>query len=467
MSEFTPPYCKSVRMLAIYKDLWRGLRDEVDPVTWRTLVVDCRRILGSQTPDCQPAAQETLPRARRLIFPLIEGTPIEPLGPEILEAIGYDIGTKTQPDLNYLLLNGRHYPEELLFRLYDYLKAEGNRVAVVNPVGHYNDRETRIVGPASLCRHVGKLVVLASTQSDQGGSYEVLSNTLRLLRNPEFASRISGVEVVIPMFGGSRGHCLGQDEVVGYEVLEAKVNALFLALHGRDILESLAQDNAGNLPIVRFASVDVHNQEEPGGTFKKSNFDFISISPAHEFAEIISQHLREGGLTETRLTLVACDNGAIPRTEALAESLLNLNSGPADIIYLDKERLEAGVVEAAKIAKMVRWWKQDEGYKEEVISQANDDCEIPRVLILSDDMVDTCGTASKDVALMRSMFANCSYVIFVGTHAVLSQGAEKLDRIGADHIFVSNTLTPASLRSRESITVVDMAPAIGRLIMAA
>ena len=189
-----PPVRIKKEFLEEYIKLYKGVRSREDTVSWRTLIVTVKKLLGASK----------LSRAKKLVLFLIKRTYLEPLLSEILYALGLrTLKARKNKDLDFLLLNGRHFPEPLLWSLADYLKEKGKGVAVVNPVGHYNDGQTRVVGPSVIFCKINKLVILSSTQTKLGGSVSVLSNVLRLIRNLKLAERVNEVDVVIPMFDGS------------------------------------------------------------------------------------------------------------------------------------------------------------------------------------------------------------------------------------------------------------------------
>src|SRR3989339_882742 len=235
-------------LLEKYADLYRGIRDRKDTVSWRTLIISIRELLGEKYPDYKKVSHRFHTKGRKLIQLLVNKTYLEPLIPEIEYAVGIrgSVG-RGGTDLDLLLLSGRHFPEPILWTLADYAKSLGQNVSVINPVGHYNDGQTRVVGPYKYFRKIKNLIILASTQSKLGGSVSVLANVIKLIRNCDLAKRIEKVEVIIPMFGGSRGHRFGQSQEAGYEVMEAGFNAQMLALITEDILKRL-KNEIKNLP---------------------------------------------------------------------------------------------------------------------------------------------------------------------------------------------------------------------------
>jgi len=452
----------------VYKRLYFGLRDEEDPVTWRTTIVDLRRLLGLEQPDWEALKEEEFGKAVQLAGRLIKGTWMEALMPEVLTTLGF--GTlieRTVGRLDSLFLNGRHLPEPLLYRLADEWRKEGE-VAVVNPVGHYQDGETRIVG-LHLVREIERLVIMASTQTRYGGSYEVLARVMGLLRNREFSSKVGELDIVIPMFGGSRGHRLGQDTKLGYEVLEAKVNARFLALVLNDIYRRLRDSGAQDLPRARFISVDIHNLDYPPSVFEKYGFEFVNANPAPELAGAVCCEVKNGGLGALPMKVLSLDKGAIPRTEKIVEALLlDPQNGTSyiDMVYIENIRLVAGRVKEARVVKVEMWFCAENGEIKiknlEMLGQDgafNEEC----VVVFSDDMLDTGGTARENEEIAERLYPGARLKIFTATHAVLSKGKRALDRVGADVYIFGNTLKVQLEDPR--VKIVDVAPAIKRAIL--
>jgi hypothetical protein len=243
----------SKESLEKYADLYRGIRDRKDTVSWRTLIVSIRELLGQQSPDFNKIGRRHQAKGRKLISQLVSKTYLSELVPEIEYAVGIRSAVgRGGRNIDILLLNGRHSPEPLLWKLADYAKSQGKNVAVINPVGHYNDEQTRVLAPFKYFRKIKKLVIISSTQSKLRGSITVLSNVIKLLRSNDLARRVESVDVIIPMFGGSRGHRFGQSQEVGYEVMEAGFNAQMLSLITRDVLTRLEKE-IGKVPEVRFS----------------------------------------------------------------------------------------------------------------------------------------------------------------------------------------------------------------------
>lgn len=477
---YTPDYEVKKQML---ENLVSGLQNKEDPIAWRSLIVDIRSVLGSAVPEFTPPPIETFDKGKVLIGKLIKGTCVEELNNEILWACYENDKALPSPDsvkpLDVLLINGRYQTRELFWSFADSLKAQGKSVAVINPVGHFADGQTRVVAPSFLIRPVKEAIFFSSTQSADGGELSVLDLTLRALRNPKFAFMIDKVRVVTPLFGGSRGHRPGQSEGVGFEVLETIYNPKQLIETIDDVRHCSVRHNSKPLPeylhqirgkhprfpYVDFWTVDIHNEELPGEKFYEAQYNFTSISPAKEHAQKIVEVVAEKKYDKLVKAVVACDAGSIERTEDLAKELFNLGEKNLLFIYIDKERIRAGEVESVKINRIEKWNKNEKGelVKEKIKeSQAFD---LPCILIFSDDMIDTGRTAKNDIASVKEKFPNSKYTIFAATHPIFSKGiGEALNRIGADIYLIGNTLGVKPLKNYDNVKIVDVAPAIARAI---
>lgn len=454
-------------LLGLYADLYKGIRDRKDTVSWRTLVTTIKKLLGVDIPDYGRVKKGQYIRGRKLIKQLVSKTFLEKLGAEIEYAVGVRrVGGRNGEKLDYFLLSGRHFPEKIIFQLADYIKQKGKSVCVVNPVGHYTDGQTRVIGPQRVFRDIDRVVILSSTQSKFGGSVSVLSNVIRLIRNPDFAKKIREVDVVIPMFGGSRGHRSGQNEQIGFEVMEAGFNAKLISLPAKDLLLKLGNETK-KIPKFKFFSLDVHNDVYPKKVFTEEGFDFASLDPSLEFSEAIVKLIKSKGLTKAPIRLVACDTGAVVRTKTLAERILRsgrVRLKNLQVIYLEKIRPSAGVVSNIKIVSVENWKKNGKGIVKSRLKAPLKPIFTHGVIIYSDDMIDTGGTAEKDLSFISSFYPNDSLKIFVATHPVFSNGIGALRRIGADYFFLGNTLSVENLEDISGVTLVSLAPTIYKAI---
>ncbi|MBN4844859.1 ribose-phosphate diphosphokinase, partial [Staphylococcus sp. EG-SA-29] len=86
-----------------------------------------------------------------------------------------------------------------------------------------------------------------------------------------------------------------------------------------------------------------------------------------------------------------------------------------------------------------------------------------RTCVLIDDMIDTAGTISGAVSVLRE--AGAKDVIIAATHPVFSGPAvERLKDSGATEVVVTNTLPVPEERRFEGLTVLSIAPLIARAI---
>jgi phosphoribosylpyrophosphate synthetase len=466
--------------------LARGLKNRKDPVTWRTLTIDLRYILGSNNPELSPPSFATFAKGKRLVESLTKDTFLEPLQAEVVWSIYGEYGEqKVVPSpeslkaVDFLLINGRHKTGELFWTLADRLKAEGNSVAVINPVGHYNDHQTRIVAPEFLINPVRTAVFLSSTQTEDGGDLAVLDLTLRILRNPNFSYMIDKVIVAMPMFGGSRGHKVGQSSVAGFEILETIYNSKLLTRTVDDIRKSivdhdiyprhehiLAFKKRMVFPEVKFLTVDIHNDVLPARKFAEAKYPFISVSAAKEQAKIVSQALTEKNYRDLPKNIVACDIGSSTRTEDFAREILSLEGGDLNIIYLKKMRGRNGKIISCRIDKIETCRLDDDNNLAKSPGKIEGFGRKQKcACIYIDDMVDTGGTAGSDIVTVKKYLPNSKYIVFVATHPIFSKGIEEaLRKIGADLYLVGNTLNTKGLRSNNKIKVVDVAPSIIRAL---
>lgn len=313
----------------LYWALFAGVRSDYDPVTVRTLLVDSGTLLGLKKPEWETVPRVNWNRAGELYASLLSDTNLSPLIPEFLSALGVEVEREKLSPLEMIVVNGRHTAEPLWSGLAQYAGSVVGResVAALNPVGHYNDHQPRVAGLAKLLRPVKELAIVASTQTEKGGSLEVLSQTIRLLRDPDFVKQIERVNVILPMFGGSRGHRFGQREGLVYEVMEMISNPKMIGFALMDVIEKVKRELVSRqlyayFPKIRFMSVDIHNDDLPRQTFQEMGFEFVSVDPSLELAGQVLDELTHRGLDGKRLRVVACDKGAVPRTLRMVERLL-------------------------------------------------------------------------------------------------------------------------------------------------
>jgi phosphoribosylpyrophosphate synthetase len=444
--------------------VYTGLHNREDPITWRTMAIQMRSILGSTNPERLPATAN-LSDATTFVEEMTRGTYMENLTPEILYALGYK-EIEDGGHLDTLIISPRHSPDDLFWKLADELSAEGQQIGVFIPVGHYADHEPRILSPRKLFHDVDNVVLIGSTQYMNGGSVSVFVETLNLLRNEDFASRVKNVSVVIPMFAGSRGHKLGQAPEIGYEVLQSKSIPARFSLDVRDVLDELGE----NAPTVQFYSVDIHNEEYPNEEFVRRGFEFKSISPEDSFAHAVVREIKEQKLQELPLRLIAVDRGAVLRTEKLAIEILKLQSNGyhfIDVVEVKKTRNTAGQVESASVEKIVRISEEKGEVIKSEIQMTPQELEQFFIRVTDDDMLDSGRSAKTDDELIDKLMPNPKLKMTVVSHAVMSEGVRSaLDNTGSDVVIVGNTLTNSDLYkdSRGRVRVVDLSADIAKAI---
>jgi phosphoribosylpyrophosphate synthetase len=467
------------------EDLEDSLKDREDPITWRSLSMSLRSALESPEPENIPPPPSSYPEAEKLIDKLTEGTYFNPLKWEILWSIYGEYGEdkilppkeKIEP-LDTLLINCRHKAEDKLFwDLADYLNGQGKSVGVLIPVGHYNDGQTRIVVPDLLVRPVRTAVFMTSTQAQDGGDISVLNLTLRALRNPNFSYMIDRVVILVPMFGGSRGHTWGQAPTTGFEILETIYDAKLLINTLDDIRKSITTheiykiykhvlSSRGNLTFpseILIATADIHNQILPARKFNdETNYRFVSILASKEQAEKTLEALSETKYKNLPKRIVACDAGSIERTENYATQLLKLNGGEVEIVYIEKQRIRAGEVAGCFIKRIVSCHlDKNANLVKTPVSEGGMKKEC--VIIYVDDMIDTGGTAARDISEVRHLFPHSKYVIFVATHPIFSAGVkEAIGKIGADRYILGDSLSTKRFKGIKNIMVAGLAPSIAR-----
>ncbi len=471
--------------------LAEGLRSRQDPVTWRTTVSDINAILGAKCPDWDLQPPEKFDEAFDLVSELTRDTYMEPLIPEILWSLGFEeeqIRGKYDwdPNLDVLVINARHLgdghlEEPLLYDTADQLRCMGKSTAVVNFSGHYSDNTTRVAGIPRLLHHVDKVVYMASTQ--EAGANDVLKKVIRTAQNPAFSSQVKQIDILIPMWGGSRSDKPGQNPRIAYEVLNVIDDAKDLVTKTNDIKKKLKREiEEESIPKIRFLSVDIHGRVYPERSFKRHGYEFVSISPeelyADEVFEALEEHDRKRRASEPELltlpkVVFAFDNGDIPRSERFVECLLNHPSnseGPIEVVYANKIRNEAGEVERIEIVKVVRWSRDLHGTIDVTELTELPTKNNPRfttcIMVSDDDILDSGKTAKRINQNVDELYPNTAYKVGAYTHLITSQGFTlAVDRTGANVIIAGNTLIHDGMWSDDRLRVVKLAPALANAIL--
>lgn len=434
--------------------LRQGIQDLVNPLPWPYLIGGLRKMLGSPNPNWIPLTSGKYEISHLVVNELIDQTPLRHLLPEIMYSLGFDSEIKALPPIDALILNARHQSEPISYEMFNVLESSHKLSGVVQPVAHYTDREALVLGPRFV-RRVENLFFIASTQQMYGGTYDVLVNTLRLFREPDIASRTGRIHIVMPTEGGGRGHRESYDKRFGVEVFEAKVNPKKLTETTKDILERLEREEGIIIPreMITFYTIDAHHPPSMEEGFASEGYGYVNTIPSSDYARAILDLLNNEGLDGYPIRIVACDKGALDRSWALAKSILELyaNGRSVDIVLMNKYRKIAGVIEKSEIVQVVSVKKSsNNGYILNIKDPLGDSRE-PCVLIYSDDMWDTGGTAREDNNSLFWYYPWAVSRLFVGSHPILSLGLDMLNNTGFDWYFFPNTLKHSSLWERDDV----------------
>jgi ribose-phosphate pyrophosphokinase len=179
----------------------------------------------------------------------------------------------------------------------------------------------------------------------------------------------------------------------------------------------------------RIMSVDLHTSQIQG--FFDGPVDHLMAIP------LLADYIRTRVEVEN-ITVVSPDTGRVRVAEQWAERL-----GGAPLAFVHKSR-DLTVPNQA-ISKTVVG--QIEG----------------RTCVLIDDMIDTGGTISGAVQVLKN--AGAKDVIIAATHAVFSHpAAQRLSESGAREVVVTNTLPITGAQRFPQLTVLSIAPLIARAI---
>jgi ribose-phosphate pyrophosphokinase len=179
----------------------------------------------------------------------------------------------------------------------------------------------------------------------------------------------------------------------------------------------------------RLMSVDLHTAQIQG--FFDGPVDHLMAIP------LLADYVRTR-VDLNKVTVVSPDTGRVRVAEQWAERL-----GGAPLAFVHKSR-DVNVPNSAVSKTVVG---QIEGR----------DC------VLIDDMIDTGGTISGAVTVLKN--AGARSVIIAATHAVFSDpAAQRLAESGAREVVVTNTLPIPAEKRFEQLTVLSIAPLIARAI---
>ncbi len=181
----------------------------------------------------------------------------------------------------------------------------------------------------------------------------------------------------------------------------------------------------------RLMSVDLHTAQIQG--FFDGPVDHLMAIP------LLAQHVRENSVADvTNVTVVSPDTGRVRVAEEWAELL-----GGAPLAFVHKTR--------------------DINVPNKAVSKTVVGNVAGRTCVLIDDMIDTGGTISGAVQVLKDHGAQD--VIIAATHPVFSEPAlERLAASGAREVVVTNTLPVPAERRFKNLTVLSIAPLLARAI---
>jgi len=178
----------------------------------------------------------------------------------------------------------------------------------------------------------------------------------------------------------------------------------------------------------RLMSVDLHAAQIQG--FFNGPVDHLWALP------VLAAHIRERYDTST-MTVVSPDAGRVRLADMWTDEL----GSALAIIHKRRDPNVANTVAVHEVVGDVKG----------------------KVCLLVDDMIDTAGTICQAAEALRARGAKA--VIAAATHAVLSGPAiERLSRAGFEEVVVTNTLPIPPERHFPGLTVLSIAPLIGRAI---
>lgn len=179
----------------------------------------------------------------------------------------------------------------------------------------------------------------------------------------------------------------------------------------------------------RIMSVDLHTAQIQG---------FFDGPVDHLFAvPLLADHIR-AQLDDDEVTVVSPDTGRVRVAEQWAE---RLGGAPLAFVHKTRDVTQPNMAESKQVVGQI------EG----------------RTCVLIDDMIDTGGTISGAVKVLKD--AGAKDVIIAATHAILSgPAAERLAASGAREVVVTNTLPIPEEKRFEQLTVLSIAPILATAI---
>lgn len=179
----------------------------------------------------------------------------------------------------------------------------------------------------------------------------------------------------------------------------------------------------------RIMSVDLHTAQIQG---------FFDGPVDHLFAvPLLADYIREQ-VADDEVTVVSPDTGRVRVAEQWAE---RLGGAPLAFVHKTRDLTQPNKAESKQVVGAI------EG----------------RTCVLIDDMIDTGGTISGAVQVLKD--AGAKDVIIAATHALLSgPAAERLSTCGAREVVVTNTLPIPAEKRFDNLTVLSIAPILARAI---
>ena len=182
----------------------------------------------------------------------------------------------------------------------------------------------------------------------------------------------------------------------------------------------------------RVLTMDLHN-DAIGGFFREANVDYLYARPV--FISFFREFFKDA-LAKDDVVVVSPDAGGVVRAQSYARRLMK----NADLAIIHKEREIPNKVTRMKLIGEVKG----------------------KIALITDDMVDTCGTLSRAAELLVENGA--SEVYAAATHGVLSgEAMETIERSPIKRVFITDTIsTDRSLGSK--IEVVSVSEMFGNAI---
>ena len=179
----------------------------------------------------------------------------------------------------------------------------------------------------------------------------------------------------------------------------------------------------------RIMSVDLHTAQIQG---------FFDGPVDHLFAvPLLADHIR-AQVADDEVTVVSPDTGRVRVAEQWAE---RLGGAPLAFVHKTRDVTQPNKAESKQVVGQI------EG----------------RTCVLIDDMIDTGGTISGAVKVLKD--AGAKDVIIAATHPIFSEpAAERLADSGAREIVVTNTLPIPEEKRFEQLTVLSIAPILATAI---